>query len=195
MRRPDQDDRSEDDRGEDGAGLGAWAPVVFALLVAIFGVTASLVVLRREAARPVVGDMVVFRAGSDDRGPWRVHALVTRLAPSGEEAGVCVLNSTAMAAGGGSLLVEARLPSEATPYRVHWAGKQTDTGHADTGHGNTGHGNIGHGNVGHGDCGAAADLLMARVDLRKLATAAGGFGVRTKGIDSQALVRDVAGSP
>ena len=190
MRRPDQDDRSEDDRREDGAGLGAWAPVVFALLVAIFGVTASLVVLRREAARPVVGDMVVFRAGSDDRGPWRVHALVTRLAPSGEEAGVCVLNSTAMAAGGGSLLVEARLPSEATPYRVHWAGKQTDTGHADTGHEKTGHGNI-----GHGDCGAAADLLMARVDLRKLATAAGGFGVRTKGIDSQALVRDVAGSP
>lgn len=175
MRRPDQDDRSKDDRSEDGADLGAWAPVVFALIVAIFGVTASLVVLRREAARPVVGDMVVFRAGTDDRGPWRVNALVTRLAPSGEEAGVCVLNSTTMAAGGGSLLVEARLPSEATPYRVHWAGKHTDSG--------------------TGDCGAAADLLMARVDLRKLATAAGGFGVRTKGIEARALVRDAAGSP
>ena len=175
MRRPDQDDRSKDDRSEDGADLGAWAPVVFALIVAIFGVTASLVVLRREAARPVVGDMVVFRAGTDDRGPWRVNAQVTRLAPSGEEAGVCVLNSTTMAAGGGSLLVEARLPSETTPYRVHWAGKRTDTG--------------------TGDCGAAADLLMARVDLRKLATAAGGFGVRTKGIDAQALVRGAAGSP
>ena len=175
MRRPDQDDRSKDDRSEDGADLGAWAPVVFALIVAIFGVTASLVVLRREAARPVVGDMVVFRAGTDDRGPWRVNAQVTRLAPSGEEAGVCVLNSTTMAAGGGSLLVEARLPSQTTPYRVHWAGKRTDTG--------------------TGDCGAAADLLMARVDLRKLATAAGGFGVRTKGIDAQALVRGAAGSP
>ena len=175
MRRPDQDDRSKDDRSEDGADLGAWAPVVFALIVAIFGVTASLVVLRREAARPVVGDMVVFRAGTDDRGPWRVNAQVTRLAPSGEEAGVCVLNSTTMAAGGGSLLVEARLPSETTPYRVHWAGKRTDTG--------------------TGDCGAAADLLRARVDLRKLATAAGGFGVRTKGIDAQALVRGAAGSP
>ena len=170
MRRPDRDDRSEEH-----ADLGAWAPVVFALIVAIFGVAASLVVLRREAARPVVGDMIVFRAGTEDRGPWRVAAVVTRLAPSGQEAGVCVLNSTAMAAGGGSILVEARLPSETTPYRVHWAGKQTDTG--------------------HGDCGTAADLLMTRVDLRKLATAAGGFGVRSKGIDGQALVRNAAGSP
>jgi hypothetical protein len=175
MRRPDQDDRSEDDRSEDPPDLSAWAPVIMALIVAIVGVTASLVVLRREAARPVVGDMVVFRAGTDDRGPWRVHALVTRLGPSGKEAGVCVLNSTTMAASGGTLLVEARLPSEPTPYRVHWAGKRTD--------------------IGHGDCGASADLLMARVDLRKLATSAGGFGVRTKGIDGRTLFTDAAESP
>lgn len=153
MRRPDRDDRSEEH-----PDLGAWAPVVFALIVAVVGVTASLVVLRREASRPVVGDMIVFRAGTDDRGPWHVHALVTRLGANGQETGACILNSTTMAAGGGRLLVEVRLPSGTTPYRVHWAGKQTD--------------------AGHGDCGPTADLLMARVDLRKLATAAGGFGIR-----------------
>ncbi|GEM_PF-1503016 len=170
MRRPDQDDRSEEQ-----ADLGAWAPVVLGLIVAVIGVAASMIVLRREAARPVVGDMVVFRAGVDDRGPWRVHAMVTRIGPSGEPAGVCVLNSSAMAAGGGRILIEARLPSEAMPYRVHWAGKHTDTDGR--------------------DCGATADLLIARVDLRKLATAAGGFGVKTKGIEARALVRDGAGFP
>lgn len=168
------DRQDQDDRHDGRPDLTAWAPVVLALVVVIVGVTASMFVLRREAMRPTVGDMVVFRAGADDRGPWRVHATATRLGPSGQEAGLCILNSTVMAAGGGSLLVEARLPSDVAPYRVHWAGKRTDTSHH--------------------DCGTSADLLMARVDLRKLATAAGGFGVKSKGIRAEALVRTDAGS-
>ncbi len=42
-------------------------------------------------------------------------------------------------------------------YRVHWAGLRTSSG--------------------SGDCGKAADLVLSRTDLQKLANTAGGFGI------------------
>jgi hypothetical protein len=67
-----------------------------------------------------------------------------------------------MAQGGGSLVVEARRMSSPPLYRVHWAGLRTSDG--------------------SGDCGSAADLVLSRSDLQKLANAAGGFGAGPKTI-------------
>jgi hypothetical protein len=167
--------RDKHDRQEDSVDPGLWAPVALVLSVALLGVSASVMVLRHEATRPVVGDMVVFRPGTDDRGPWRVNATAWRVDASGQATQACTLSSSVMATGGGSLVVEARLPGEAIRYRVHWAGSRTDSGDR--------------------DCGAVADLLMNRIDVRKLATAAGGFGMKTSGFHAAGFIPMGAAMP
>lgn len=60
-----------------------------------------------------------------------------------------------MGDGGGSMVIEARRMSGPPTYRVHWAGKRTASDAA--------------------DCGRAADLILSRSDLMRLADVAGGF--------------------
>jgi hypothetical protein len=87
-------------------------------------------------------------SAGDDISPDSMHGAITRN---------CTLSPSAMAEGGGSLVVEARRMSSPPIYRVHWAGERTSTSGA--------------------DCGRAADLVLSRTDLQKLANTAGGFGV------------------
>jgi hypothetical protein len=153
-----RNNRRRDDRGGDDQGdLGAWFPAIAVVPLVLLGFLGAAQMLRRESARPVVGDMVVFMAGSHDREMFRIAVPAQRVEPGIENGRVCVLNSNVMAAGGGSLIVERRLATDPPLFHLHWAGGRTDDGPL--------------------DCGSAATVAVARIDLRKLATAAGGFGV------------------
>jgi len=74
----------------------------------------------------------------------------------------CILRPSAMAEGGGSLIVEARRMSSPPVYHVHWVGLRTSEG--------------------SDDCGKEADLVLSRTDLQKLANTAGGYGASPKSI-------------
>ena len=74
----------------------------------------------------------------------------------------CTLDPNVMATRGGSLVVEGRQNEPIMQYQVHWGGTQTAKENA--------------------DCGSTANLLVSRIDLQRLANAAGGFGVGNKGI-------------
>jgi hypothetical protein len=65
-----------------------------------------------------------------------------------------------MAATGGSFVIEAKEMTLPPVYRVHWSGPRTDLGIA--------------------DCGRSADLGLSLLNLRALATVAGGLGVANK---------------
>ena len=71
--------------------------------------------------------------------------------------------SSIMAANGGSLIIEAKVTSRPPLFQVHWSGSRTD--------------------LGDQDCGGSADLILQLVQLRALATVAGGFGTtHTQGL-------------
>ena len=101
---------------------------------------------------PRVGDILVFRPGSQAPADWE-FAAVTH---SPELPVSCKLKPEIMVSGGGSLVVEQRSPNRRV-YRVHWAGQRT-SGDGD-------------------DCGRAADLVLSRYDLQLLANVVGGPGV------------------
>jgi hypothetical protein len=129
--------------------------------IMLTGFLGTLMVLQLDAFRPRVGDMVVFRPNSQDSDVWQLQVPATEVAGRvGMSA--CTLNPTVMATNGGSLVVEARRETSPPVYRLHWAGKQTDSGPT--------------------DCGPAADFSVTRTDLQKLANAAGGFGINDKGV-------------
>ncbi len=154
-------DREHDDRVDTGFALSVSAlTAVIALL--IFAVISSLMVMGVEALRPRVGDMIVFKPGWHDTDSWRTEIVALGLEGPSRVLGECKLNPATLAQEGGSLVIEARHTGEETLYRVHWAGKRTTTG--------------------AGNCGADADLLLSPGDVQRLAGAAGGFGVKNKGV-------------
>lgn len=155
-----QDDRREDEEGHGRRDLSAWLPA-FAMLPLIFlSFLGAAHILHRDGLRPAVGDMVVFPAGAPDRDMFRVAVPVWRVDPAAGVIPHCLLNSSVMASSGGSLVVERRLSGDPARFRLHWAGGRTADGER--------------------DCGASATVEIPRVELRKLATAAGGFGVGRK---------------
>ncbi|MGE0419530.1 MAG: hypothetical protein AB7O80_22215 [Acetobacteraceae bacterium] len=158
MRRRDEQPSEEDGH----EGFAAWMPVLAALPLLLVGLFGASLMMQWEGGRPSVGDMVVFQPGSPDRELWRVAVVATTVPDAMSTSRTCILNSRVMVATGGSLVIEARLPGKSPRFRLHWAGPRT--AHGDQ------------------DCGPSADLLVDRVDLRKLATAAGGFGVGRKGM-------------
>jgi hypothetical protein len=159
--------RDQRHRGADGTSDATWAPalalVATVLLTACLG---AMSILQLEQFGPQVGAIVVFKPGAEQMDLWHVNASagddVTPNPNGGAITRACTLSPGAMAEGGGSLIVEARHMSSPPVYRVHWAGLRTSNG----------------GN----DCGTAADLVMSRTDLQKLANTAGGFGVGPKTI-------------
>lgn len=155
MRRQDQ---QKSDRRE--ATLAVWAPALVAMGIMFTGFLGTLMVLQLDAFRPAVGDMVVYQPNSQDSDVWQLQVPATAHNGTGDTH--CVLNPTVMAAGGGSLVVEARRDTSPPVYRLHWAGARTENGAA--------------------DCGGTADVSVTRTDLQKLANAAGGFGVGNKGM-------------
>jgi hypothetical protein len=154
--------RQNEERHEQPAErLSAWTLAAAAVAIMAMGCLTTFIALQVDGFRPRVGDMVVFQPGSQDADPWPIEIAATEV--SGETIGTdrCKLDPTVMAKDGGSLVVEARLESAPPIFRLHWAGRSTA--------------------AGQGDCGPAADMTVTKLDLQKLANAAGGFGVAHKG--------------
>jgi hypothetical protein len=105
---------------------------------------------------PSVGSMLVFRRADAITELWRVHATIDDGSFSGTGRS-CELSPAAMIAGHGSIVVEARRMTSPPVYRVHWAGQYTARD--------------------AGNCGAAADLVLSRSDLMRLADVTGGFDI------------------
>jgi hypothetical protein len=143
------------------APLAAWVPVLAAVAIMATGCLSTFLVLQLDEFRPKVGDMVVFRAGSQDPDGWQVTVPATVLTPMAEPSGACQLDPNVIAVSGGSLVVEARQDAPVLAYRLRWAGRHT---------------------ARTDDCGTEASLLVDRTNLQRLANAAGGFGIGNKGI-------------
>ena len=152
-------------RGPDRTADATWVPVL--TLVATVLLTAclgSMAMLELEQFGPQVGAIVVFKPGTERMDLWHVSASAAGdIAPESTGSAstrACTLAPSAMAEGGGSLVVEARRMSSPPIYRVHWAGLRTSNG--------------------GDDCGKEANLILSRTDLQKLANTAGGFGIGPK---------------
>jgi hypothetical protein len=156
MRRPDPRHESRTP-----ASITAWLPVLAAMAVMVTGCLSTFLVLQLDEFRPKVGDIIVFRPGSQDGDMWQMTVPATVVNPAAKMNRTCSLDPNVIATDGGSLVVEERQETPVLGYQVHWAGPHTDK---------------------DGDCGAQADLVVSRVDLQRLANAAGGFGVGDKGI-------------
>lgn len=156
MNRPDPDQHDPD-----ALSFPTWAPafIAAAMMVTIGGLTTWLA-LKFDALRPKVGDIIEFARTPPGTDSWQMKIETTAVAGRDPAAGPCVLDPNAMSADGGSLLIEAREETSPPRFHLHWAGHHTATG--------------------AGDCGAAADLTLDRLDLQRLANAAGGFGIRPK---------------
>jgi hypothetical protein len=158
MRRPDH----REDHSHNTSLLTTWLPIVTAIAIMVTGCLSTLLVLEMDEFQPKIGDIVVFKPGSQDTDMWQMSIQATMLPANSAPATDCSLDPNAMATGGGSLVVEGREGEPSLLYRVHWSGDRTSKG--------------------SDNCGSAIDLAMARSDLQRLANAAGGFGVGEKGI-------------
>jgi hypothetical protein len=156
MRRPDHQHETRET-----THATAWIPVAAALAVMITGCLSTFFVLQLDTFRPHLGDIVVFRPGSQDIDMWEMKVPATMVSATGKPSGTCTLDPNVIATDGGSMIVEDVREAPALSYQVHWAGIHTD---------------------GASDCGAGANLVVSRTDLQRLANAAGGFGVGEKGI-------------
>ncbi len=132
------------------------------MAIMVTGCVSTFLVLQLDEFRPKVGDIVVFKPGSQDTDMWEMTIPATVMTPTGSAAGTCLLDPNAMAEDGGSLVVEGRRTEPSLQYIVHWAGAQTAKV--------------------SGNCGADADVMVSRTDLQRLANAAGGFGIGDKGM-------------
>jgi hypothetical protein len=157
MRRPDPRHESRNT-----TSITAWLPVLAAMAVMVTGCLSTFLVLQLDEFRPKVGDVVVFRPGSEDSDMWQMTVPATVVNQAATAHRTCSLDPNVIATDGGSLVVEQRQETPVLGYQVHWAGQHTDKSTA--------------------DCGQQADLIVSRTDLQRLANAAGGFGIGDKGI-------------
>jgi len=158
--RPHDDNREDDERRTE-RDFSAWLPAFTLLPLVFLAFLGAAHMLHRDGLKPAVGDIVVFRPGAAEREMFQVMVPAARVNPAAGTGADCLLNSAVMGTAGGSLVVERRLPTDPPRFQLHWAGGPTA--------------------VGARDCGPAATLQVDRVDLRKLGTAAGGFGLGRKG--------------
>ncbi len=161
MRQPDQRDPARHTSTQ-GTSWAAWLPVLVAMVIMATGCLSTFLVLQLDEFRPRVGDIVVFKPGSEDPDLWQMIIPATLVSAMGSPVAACSLDPNVIAENGGSLVVEGLQNKPSLQYRLHWAGSAT--ARAD------------------GDCGGSADLLVSRTDLQRLANAAGGFGVGEKGL-------------
>ena len=147
----------------------AWAPALSALVLMVaIGAMSTWMVLRYDLARPGVGEMIVFVPSTPDADVWRLPVEASAISGHGSSRdGIsgrglsregCVFDSTVMAMHGGSLIIEAREETSPPRFHLHWAGGRTA--------------------AGKDDCGESADIVLDRLNLQRLANAAGGFGVK-----------------
>jgi hypothetical protein len=142
-----------------GNSSGVSSVILGMVVVALAGMIGTIGLLREIGEfGPGVGDIVSFDPQEMISRDMRAKIEATRL--SDRPGSACVLDVSAMHAGGGSVVIEARLPQTGSGYRVHWAGVRSSDDPA--------------------DCGASADLLLSQADIEVLALAAGGYGVSYK---------------
>src|SRR4051794_37873766 len=115
MRRQNQE-RHE----QPAARLSAWTPVSAAVAIMAMGCLTTFLALQVDGPRPKVGDMVVFRPGSQDADPWPIEIAATEVSREAVGANTCKLDPSVMAKDGGSLVVEARRETAPPIYRLHW---------------------------------------------------------------------------
>ena len=136
---------------------------ILTILAAALSLFACLLSLG-EAAQigPDVGEIVTFDPRNGPRY-WAqpgIPAVYAQLDDQGTDdprrPRGCTLMPPVMAASGGSFVIEAKETSQPPSYRVHWSGPHTD--------------------LGAQDCGQSADLVLQLVQVRALATVAGGYG-------------------
>jgi len=145
------------------SGEASLTTVVLGLTVcALLTVTTGLWCMRQlEGFGPSIGGIIVFKPDPIASERWVVHAVRlesgTVELPQNSDVRHCILSPGVMARAGGSMVIEARQMTHPPLLQVHWAGGHTDSG--------------------SGDCGPAADLLLDRTDVMRLANAAGGFNV------------------
>jgi hypothetical protein len=132
------------------------------MAIMVTGCVSTFLVLQLDEFRPKVGDMVVFRPGSQDSDMWQMNIPAEVVSAMGQPAGECTLDPNAMAVNGGSLVVESRRTEPSLQYVVHWVGTQASAQAS--------------------GCGSDVDVMVSRTDLQRLANAAGGFGIGDKGI-------------
>jgi hypothetical protein len=127
--------------------------------VALLTVSTGLwVMLQLEQLAPALGGIVVFQPGTAASERWSVAVDIAQPAgdrPTANTGVHCALSPNVMGIGGGSLVIEARRMSRPPVFRVHWAGGHTANGSS--------------------DCGTAADVVIERTELMRLANAAGGL--------------------
>jgi hypothetical protein len=161
MNRPEPTDPNLDNAGHSPTPL-SWTSFAAVAVVLLTGCLSMFTVLQLDAFQPQVGDIVAMKPGSQDTDAWQMTIPATLVSARGTPMADCALDPNVMAEKGGSLVVEASLAKPQPRYRVHWEGGETARA-AD-------------------GCGASATVLVTRVDLQRLANAAGGFGVGNKGI-------------
>jgi len=129
-----------------------------AVMLMLASVVCMVVLITTAFAAPQVGDVVVFRTGTqvaDD-----LSFIVRRVGSGGRAAAACRLDPEVMLGSGGSLVVESQSPAERT-YQVHWAGGRTTAGAQ--------------------DCGPEADLTIPKDELERMVNAMGGRGIAGRG--------------
>jgi len=134
-----------------------WTTLLTILAAALSLFTCLLSLGEATQIGPDVGEIVTFDPGNGPRY-WAQPGIPAAYAwanDPGRPRG-CTLMPPIMAASGGSFIIEAKETSQPPSYRVHWSGSHTD--------------------LGADDCGRSADLVLQLVQLRALATVAGGFG-------------------
>lgn len=130
------------------------AVVLLGLVVAAVARTTAGRVTEMAWLSPQLGDIVAF-----DPGPSLFPDLATVVDARLVQGGRCALDTEVLAAHGGSLVVVAK-PADGLLIRAHWTGGPTAPGAA--------------------DCGRDSELLLRPGAVRRLALAAGGFGVADK---------------
>lgn len=129
-------------RASNRQSSGVFLRVVIFAVISTFVVVAAPVVGIILPPSPRVGDIVTFTpdgfTGKGDR------ILVHR-----PGALACMLDLGLMGRGGGSVVVEQRIPGAEPTYRLHWAGPRTSADAA--------------------DCGTSAELLLGERDVQALA--------------------------
>lgn len=152
--------RRGDDGHDDGnhADWTALGPAVLVVIAMLIGCVAAFMLMNLDSLRPKVGDIVVFHQTTREQDVWQLEVATYVPTPEGRQS--CVMDPAVIVRDGGSLVIEGRDDSNlSAQYRLHWAGA--------------------HSAAGAGDCAGSADIAVSRIDLQKLANAAGGFGVET----------------
>jgi hypothetical protein len=149
----DEFDHSSDSAGED---FGPFTLLTYLLAFALCLMTCLLSLSQMQEVGPDVGEIVTFDP-HDGPKRWEMPGIPARLALVDTSRQSCLLMPSVIAAGGGSLVIEAKQLAHPPVFLVHWSGQRTDDGAQ--------------------DCGRSADLLLSLIQLRALANVAGGFGV------------------